>query len=342
MNTAVPATFLDVIVLAALLIFFITSAAAFITTTVISRNGLLYLGSQLSLFFFSLYLSRHWSHPLMLSTVFASPESLGHAAAAACVFSLALAADMALKYRFWQGVMLQEGRAAVPQLLVGVTRLLLYLVATLSVLQFVYGQSITALAALSGAFALVLGLSAQSTLGEMFAGIAIALSKPFRIGDWIKIGDLEEGQVVAMTWRMVSLRHRSHYTLVVTNRVVADQPIKNFSYPSRVVRITDLIYFDVHVDPAVLQPVLESALPPVSGVLAQPAPSVLFSGFRELGGEYSLRYFIDDYAERDRIAEQVWRAVVDAVRQRGLPLSAPRRHIQVTGAPWQAEPVTRT
>ena len=333
--TGIPATFIDVVVLAALLMFGVTSLAALITTLIISRNGLLYLGSQLALFFFALYLSRHWSHPLVLSLMFATPGALGRAAAAACLFSSAFAADMALRYWVWEGVMLQGGRVAVPKLLVGVTRLLTYLVAVLSVLQFVYGQSITALATLSGAFALVIGLSAQSTLGEMFAGIAIALSKPFRIGDWVKIGDLEEGRVVDMTWRLVTLQHRSNYVLRVTNRLVADQPIKNFSYPSPIVRIVDLIYFDDQIDPGILQPVLAGALQHASGVLAEPAPSVLFSGVREHGAEYSLRYFIDDYAERDGVAERVWKAIIDAVRHRELPLGRPRREIQLTAVPWQ-------
>lgn len=334
MTAGMPATFIDVLTLGLLLTFVITSFAAFITTILISRNGLLYLGSQLALLSLTLYASRHWSHPLLLSAIFASPDSLGRAAAASCLIATAFAADMALKYWVWEGVMLEDGRTAMPKLLVGVTRLLVYLVAVLSVLQFVYGQSITALAALSGAFALVIGLSAQSTLGEMFAGIAIALSKPFRIGDWVKIGDLEEGQVVDMTWRLVSLRNRSHYTLTLTNRMVADLPIKNFSYPSRVVRITDLIYFDEQADPALVQPVLEGSLSAVPGVLPSPEPSVLFTGMREAGAEYSFRYFIDDYAARDRIAERVWKAVVAAVRRRDLPVSPPRHQIQMSAAPW--------
>jgi branched-chain amino acid transport system substrate-binding protein len=334
-TVGLPSTFVELLVLAGVLTFLITSVGALITTMLISRNGVLYLGSQLALLFLAIYLSRQWSHALVFGAMFSSPEVLGRAAAAGCIVATAFAADMALKYWVWEGVALQEGRAAVPRLLVGVTRLMVYLVTVLTVLQFVYGQSITALATLSGAFALVLGLSAQSTLGEMFAGIAIALSKPFRIGDWVKIGDLEEGQVVDMTWRLVSIRNRSEYTLNVTNRLVADQPIRNFSYPSRVVRITDTVYFDSQLDPGVVQSVLDAALEDVPGILAVPAASALFGGMRERGAEYRLRYFIDDYAERDRISEGVWKAVVDATRRSGLVIVLPRQYVQLAAEPWQ-------
>ena len=341
MTTGLPSTFVELLVLAAVLTFLITSVGALITTMLISRNGVLYLGSQLALLFLSIYLSRHWSHALVFGPIFSSPGSLGRAAAAACIVATAFAADMALKYWVWEGAALQAGRAAVPRLLVGVTRLMVYLVTVLTVMQFVYGQSITALATLSGAFALVLGLSAQSTLGEMFAGIAIALSKPFRVGDWVKIGDLEEGLVVDMTWRLVSIRNRSHYTLNVTNRMVADQPIKNFSFPSRVVRITDTIYFDAQLDPHLVQPVLDAALEGVPGLLAVPAPSALFGGIRDRGAEYRLRYFIDDYAVRDDISEAVWKSVVDAARRSDLPIALPRQYLQLAAEPWQGGGTSR-
>jgi len=336
MNAGIPATFLDVLVLAAVLIFFVTSIAALVTTIIISRDGMLYLGSQLALFFFALYLSRDWSYPLLLSPLFESVDTLGRAATAAYLIAIAFAVDMALKYWVWEGTMRHDGQIMVPKLLIGMTRLMIYLIAVLTVLQFVYGQSITALVTLSGAFALVLGLSAQATLGEMFAGIAIAVSKPFRVGDWIKVGNLEEGQVVDMTWRLVQIRNRDHYILNITNRLCADQPIKNFTFPAKFVRITELIYFNQELDPTDIQAVLTGAVRAAPGVLADPMPSVLFRGARDGVAEYSLRYYIDDYTARDNISENVWKMVIEATRRHDLSIALPRRRIELSSDPIAA------
>lgn len=128
MTTGLPSTFIELLVLAGVLTFLITSIGAFITTMLISRNGVLYLGSQLALLFLSIYLSRRWSHALVFGAMFSSPDTLGRAAAAAVIVATAFAADMALKYWVWEGAALQEGRVAVPRLLIGVTRLMVYLV----------------------------------------------------------------------------------------------------------------------------------------------------------------------------------------------------------------------
>jgi small-conductance mechanosensitive channel len=50
------------------------------------------------------------------------------------------------------------------------------------IMHFVYGQSITAVAATSGAVALVLGYSSQSMLDEIFAGLAPNVDAPFTKG----------------------------------------------------------------------------------------------------------------------------------------------------------------
>ena len=53
--------------------------------------------------------------------------------------------------------------------------------------------------------AVVVGFALQDTLGNLFAGLAIQIEKPFRVGQWMQIGD-REGQVQEITWRATKLR----------------------------------------------------------------------------------------------------------------------------------------
>src|SRR4030095_9194813 len=77
---------------------------------------------------------------------------------------------------------------------------------------------------------LALGLALQPILGNFFAGLVISLEKPFRINDWIRVGD-DEGRVVAITWRTTHLRPPHNDNIVIPNGKIADERVLNYYYP---------------------------------------------------------------------------------------------------------------
>src|SRR4029077_18156308 len=56
----------------------------------------------------------------------------------------------------------------------------------------------------SAILTLIAGLSLQSTLGNIFSGLAIQIQKPFDVGDWIQFDDKREhiGKVREINWRV--------------------------------------------------------------------------------------------------------------------------------------------
>ncbi len=338
-----PDTLSEVLDLAAIIVFLLTSLSALLSALFIKRDNLFYLGFQLIGLTFALIMSRDWLYDMTFSAVLDSEESYRHLMSSALILAVAYTTDMGLKVMVWQGVLMRNGRAAVPPLLVNVVRFLIYMVAGLTILQFVYGQSITALATLSGAFAIVLGLSAQSTLGEMFAGIAIALSRPFRIGDWVKVGQFDEGKVVDMTWRLVRLELRDRTIVNLTNRMCADSPIKNFSYPNDKVRLSEDIYFPRGTDQERVKKVIRAAIAEVPTVLAEPAPNAVFMSVRDGVDHYAMRFYIREYNIRRRIVEQVWRSVTKHLDHAGIPIAQPREVVdQYHGPSAQSGPASET
>jgi small-conductance mechanosensitive channel len=335
-ESGLPSDFIDILGLAAIAVFLITSLSAVITSAIISRNGFLHMGVQVTLLLLTLHITHHWSWQLWFSGIFADKEVFADTTLAAAMLAAAVAFDLVLKYFLWEGALHRDGQLMVPKLLVGVVRVLIYLLAILIVLQFVYGQSITALATLSGAFALVIGLSAQSTLGEMFAGIAIALSNPFRVGDWVKIGNLEEGKVIDMTWRLVRIENADLVVLSVTNRMVADSPIRNFTYPNRIVRVSEMIYFDQKDDPIAIQQLLARAMQAAQGVVPKPRVHALYRGAHDGVAQYEMRYFVDDWEWKGLITERVWKNVLDEVRAAGRGIAIPTRRIELAAEPVSA------
>jgi small-conductance mechanosensitive channel len=99
----------------------------------------------------------------------------------------------------------------------------------------------TALAS-SGIAAVVLGLAAQSTLSNVFSGIALSASasRPFDIGDRIKIDSYDPGFVENITLRHTVIKTYQNEIIYIPNSIVGSSAIvnytqeKSFSYPVRV------------------------------------------------------------------------------------------------------------
>ncbi len=94
----------------------------------------------------------------------------------------------------------------------------------------------------SGIAAVVLGLAAQSTLANVFAGIALSAShsRPFDIGDRIRIDSYDPGFVEDITLRHTVIKTYQNEIIYIPNSIVGSATIVNytqensFSYPVRV------------------------------------------------------------------------------------------------------------
>ncbi len=94
----------------------------------------------------------------------------------------------------------------------------------------------------SGIAAVVLGLAAQSSLANVFAGISLSATKsrPFDIGDRVRIGDYDPGFIDDITLRHTVLKTYQNEIIYIPNSLVGSATITNFtqeesfSYPVRI------------------------------------------------------------------------------------------------------------
>ncbi|MEI9985558.1 MAG: mechanosensitive ion channel domain-containing protein [Aliidongia sp.] len=121
-----------------------------------------------------------------------------------------------------------EGRMF-PDLIAG----LVYLAALLTIVNTVFSFPIGGLVATSGIIAIVLGLALQSTLADVFAGIAVGIERPFSIGDLVWVEGPIEGEIVQINWRSVQIRTFGNDMATVPNSLVAKSRIVNRSVPTK-------------------------------------------------------------------------------------------------------------
>src|SRR5256885_6167163 len=103
-----------------------------------------------------------------------------------------------------------------------------------------FGTSILASAGIAG---IVIGFAAQRTLGNVLAGIQIALTQPLLIGD-IVVVEGEFGQIEEITLTYVTVRTWDLRRLVVPITPFVEKPFQNWSRVSTELLGTVILYLD--------------------------------------------------------------------------------------------------
>lgn len=92
----------------------------------------------------------------------------------------------------------------------------------------VWGINVTALVASLGLGGLAFALAAKDTASNLFASFALLADKSIRIGEWIKVNDVE-GTVEDIGMRTTKIRSFQKSLITVPNQIIANNPIENFS-----------------------------------------------------------------------------------------------------------------
>ncbi len=216
-----------------------------------------------------------------------------------------------------------------PPLLPAVAMGLAYFVAALVTLRLTFEHlSLLPLLTTSAVTSLVLGLALQPILGNFFSGLVITLEQPFRINDWIKYQEIE-GRVSRVTWRTTHLRTRDNDTVVVPNSKIADTEILNYFLPHPL--HLERIYVGIHyrTPPYRVKQALLDVAERVDSILKKPSPAVYLHSFDESSISYELRIWIEDIANRPRIASHVRSEIWEELQRRDMTIPFPIRTLEI-------------
>ena len=91
-----------------------------------------------------------------------------------------------------------------------------------------FGISLTAIISTLGVGGLAFALAAKDTLSNLFGGMTILFDNVFRMGDWIKVGDVE-GTVAEIGLRSTTVRTFDNALITVPNSVISISSVKNWN-----------------------------------------------------------------------------------------------------------------
>jgi small-conductance mechanosensitive channel/CRP-like cAMP-binding protein len=170
--------------------------------------------------------------------------------------------------------------------------------------------------------AVVIGLALQDTLGNFFAGLAIQIEKPFRVGDWVTIGG-EDGAVSEITWRATKIRTKAGNFVVVPNSTLAKDTIVNYCEPTRSLRLQVEVGASYEVPPNVVKSVIREALQNAAELAHERAPEVLLVDFGSSSIVYRVRFWVGDFEADERAKDRVRSLIYYAFKRNNISIPYP-------------------
>ena len=114
-----------------------------------------------------------------------------------------------------------------------------------------FGFESGSLIAIVGAAGLAIALALQDTLKAVAAGFMIAAFRPFRIGDWVEIGD-REGEVYEITPFNTAIKQVDNKVMLLTNdKVWGDAIVNHNKFPRRRLNLFFGVHYDTDLDQAI-------------------------------------------------------------------------------------------
>jgi branched-chain amino acid transport system substrate-binding protein len=222
-----------------------------------------------------------------------------------------------IKFLIWQPIE-HTTRQKIPNIIRRFASFMILTLTVLGILAFVFDQKITSLLATSGVIAMIIGLAIQINISNIFSGIAINLERPFTIGDWVKVGDYNEGKILDITWRTTRLMTRDDCILSIPNSIASESVIHNYHYPDDLVRLWFDVYVDSKYDAEKIKNILFSAVSSSQIVEKVPEPLTRFMGLTDWAAKYLVSFTVKNYGNKVIALERVWTHVLSHLHQAGI------------------------
>ena len=200
-----------------------------------------------------------------------------------------------------------------PRIIRDLTLLLIGTAITVVVVQQQVRINLISLVTASAVLTAVIGLAAQETLKDLFAGITLQLDPPFRLGDWVALGETR-GVVTGFTLMNTELATLDGSKVVLPNSFVGGEQLRRLR-PEDPQGIHFSIGLDYSYPPAQAVALLRQVLDNNAMVLRTPAAKVWVDHYGDSAIVYELLAYqrgSNNYALRDlrsALHQEIWYAL---------------------------------
>jgi small conductance mechanosensitive channel len=193
------------------------------------------------------------------------------------------------------------------------------------------GVQIAALLTAAGVIGLAVGFAAQETLANFIAGIVIFWDKPFRVGDWLEVGDTY-GQVKRVTFRSTRLLDIHGQMVIFPNtHMLAARVSNHTTHPLTRVAVPIGIAYKESIDAA--RAALLAACHGDERIAPDPAPSVVVAGCGDSSVNLLLSFWITDESLEKKIVFEYLERCKKALDAASIQIPFPHMQLFVEDTP---------
>jgi CRP-like cAMP-binding protein len=198
--------------------------------------------------------------------------------------------------------------------------------ATILLVLAMYDVPITGLLATSAVGSAIIGLALQDVLGNVIAGVALQAEHPFKVGDWVNLGE-HMGRVIEMNWRATRILTLDGHHVVLPNSTVARGEIKNYHQPKPVEARHLIVGVEYGVPPAKVKSVLLEAALGAEGVVSRPEPKIWLIKYGDFSITYEIKFWLERFADHRDIEDAVMTRVWYLLKRNQIVIPFPIRNI---------------
>jgi MscS family membrane protein len=212
-------------------------------------------------------------------------------------------------------------------------RIFLIIVAVVMVIDNL-GYDIGGILATLGVGGVAFAIAAKDTIANLYGSLALALDRPFKVGDWIQVGDDVDGDVEEIGLRSTKVRTWPKTVISIPNAVLANEKINNWSrMPKR--RVKQVVGVTYDTSPDTMEAIVEAIrqlLREDEGV-QQDFILVNWTDFGESSLDILVYYFTSTtkWLEHMDIRQRINLKIARTVAKHGSSIAFPTRTLHLNG-----------
>ncbi len=253
----------------------------------------------------------------------------GHVGAGLVLLSTTVVVALLNRY-LWDYYYGTQRNVVIPRLLRDFVAVILFVIALFLVLSIGYRAQgeLKGLLAGSGVAAIILGFGMQNLLSTLVAGAELQLGRPYKVGDWLKIGE-HIGQVTEINWADTILRTNDAISMEIPNNKIVEETIVNLSSPTPLHAMRITVGADYGVAPNRVKDALCRAASNAEGLIHDPAPKAYLKDFGDSAIVYEVRFWMTTHAGFSEICDAIRTNIWYEFKRQKINIPFPIRTLQI-------------
>jgi len=181
-----------------------------------------------------------------------------------------------------------------------------------------------------GIVGIVIGLALQTTLANIFGGIALIADRSFKIGDFVELDTGETGEIIDVGLRSTRIKSfEEGNEIIIPNSILMNSRIINYGRPEVYLKKRIKIGVAYGSDIRKVKNILLNCTSKIKNILKNPSPQVYFTEMADFSLNFEVVFWISNYQQRLRVQDEFVSLAYEELQTQGIQIPFPTHTIYI-------------